>query len=114
MKARSTGAQPWFPDNSGSHGQRVRQKSPIPWGLYDMAGNAWEWCWDWYASSYNPADLDEPKGPSAGERRVLRGGSFYHVPRDLRSADRSWFNPEASDENIWFRCMRGSVRQLVR
>jgi formylglycine-generating enzyme required for sulfatase activity len=83
-----------------------------------MHGNVWEWVRDCYdANAYRdrgPYLTASPQEDSIGcGRRVLRGGSFDHGPRDLRSAVRYWLEPGLRYDNIGFRCVRGSVRQLV-
>jgi formylglycine-generating enzyme required for sulfatase activity len=71
----------------------VAQKQPNAWGLYDMTGNIWQWCRDWYGSYYR-GELTDPTGPPAGTGRVNRGGSFGSGPGDERSANRAK-NPQA-------------------
>ncbi len=64
-----------------------------PYGCYDLAGNAWEWCGDWYGSYYTSSQHQNPKGPLYGDHRVLRGGSWYSVSWTCRSAFRIWCDP---------------------
>lgn len=61
-----------------------------PEGVYDLIGNAWEWCADWYApDAYASASADNPRGPASGRSRVVRGGSFGEHPYDVRAFDRA-------------------------
>ncbi len=99
----------WFSHNSGYKVQPLMSKATNPWGLHDMAGNVWEWCWDRYGAYSDPVQRD-PKGSRLGKLRVLRGGSFHLGPRHLRSADRHRASPENWDVAIGFRCVRGSGR----
>ena len=79
----------WYISNSGNRTQAVGTKAPNELGLYDMSGNVWEWCTDWYdAGYYSVSPSLNPKGPSSGTSRVLRGGSWINVEDDCRVAAR--------------------------
>src|SRR5262249_28057321 len=84
----------WFDLNSGGPtGRDVRlhpvgQKKPNAWGLFDMNGNIWEWCHDWWHSCYVNQDVKDPKGPQQGSDRVLRGGSDTSEYHGLRATYR--------------------------
>jgi formylglycine-generating enzyme required for sulfatase activity len=84
----------WFDANSARTTHPVGEKKPNAWGLYDMHGNGWEWCQDWYDSGYyahSPAD--DPMGPVTGSLRVFRGGGWIHEASCLRSAFRNFIEP---------------------
>ena len=76
-----------------------------PWGLHDMSGNASEWVADWYDRAYYSKSPERnPKGPSSGELRVLRGGSWSNEPGHVRSAARNGLAPSERGGNLGFRC----------
>ncbi len=78
---------------------------PNAWGLYDMHGNVYEWCQDWYGE-YPSGHATDPAGPSSGTYRVLRGGSWYNAAWFMRSADRYGYAPDFRSGDLGFRVAR--------
>lgn len=83
--------------------------APNGYGLYDMAGNVWEWCWDWYANNYySSSPSSDPRGPASGSNRVRRGGSWASSAILCRSAYRINRDPTFWNNSIGFRCVRSA------
>jgi formylglycine-generating enzyme required for sulfatase activity len=89
----------WYGANSGSQTHPVGQKQPNPWGLYDMPGNVWEWCWDWYRGSLPGGAVSDPRGPTSGSFRVFRGGCWGDYAQFCRSAFR--YSDEPGDRSYY-------------
>jgi formylglycine-generating enzyme required for sulfatase activity len=92
----------WFTGNAGNQTHAVGQKRPNAWGLYDMHGNVWEWCSDWYGDHSGNA-VSDPQGVASGSIRVLRGGGWGHSARGCRSAFRHAGSPSYRSGNLGFR-----------
>lgn len=86
------GEYAWYDQNSGDKPHPAGQKKPNAWGLYDMHGNVWEWCSDWYGP-YAAQHVTDPQGPVSGRHRSVRGGWWNGNAEDLQSARRSAVNP---------------------
>jgi formylglycine-generating enzyme required for sulfatase activity len=95
----------WYNGNSEERTHPVGTKQPNNLGLYDMSGNVWEWCWDWFGD-YGSGSQTDPQGASSGTIRVLRGGSWSNSARGVRSTFRGNFTPADRDSYLGFRVVR--------
>ncbi len=100
----------WIKDNSAFKTHPVGQKKPNEIGLYDMSGNIWEWCWDWY-DNYIEAELINPCGPKQGLYKIIRGGSWADNKNYQRVASRGKENPSGKYSSIGLRIARNIVNK---
>ena len=98
------GGSPSFNDGVSPYTSPVGCFAPNGYGLHDMAGNVWEWCWDWYAS-YGSASQSDPQGPASGSARAFRGGSWQSDARDARCAQRYGLAPSSTFNTFGFRAV---------
>jgi formylglycine-generating enzyme required for sulfatase activity len=95
----------WYNRNSGNRSREAATKAANPKGIYDMSGNVYEWCWDWYGS-YNAGNRSDKTGASSGMFRVNRGGSWNSSASYLRSASRHNDTPNYRSSGLGFRIVK--------
>jgi len=96
--------KPVYPDGVSRVGTHPRGMGPF--GMYDLAGNAWEWVADWYSTSFPRGESQNPKGPDSGTAKVIRGGGWMDPADRITATKRMYLNPNESMEDTGFRCAR--------
>lgn len=108
LNANATGAVGWYSSNSGNSTKTVGTKMANAFDIYDMSGNVWEWCWDWYGSYSTSTEIDS-KGALSGTGRILRGGAWNCGSILVRVGARNNYNPKDEFNVYGFRVVRSDL-----
>ncbi len=114
--SNTVGDVAWYSENSGQSTHTVGQKTANELGIYDMSGNVYEWCWDWWGPAYPSGGTADPKGPSSTQSwRCLRGGSFLSPETYCLVHDRAYYyrDPGVIYSGNGFRCAQSAAQQVT-